>query len=338
VLTPQISAWAVIEAAVLALAVLAMQAAIPAAIFCWLTRPLRRVRVFTWQRALVPVALAALAGLDYVLAPLLYLTPRLGLNGAVAHLAQPVGAGAFQINLTNAWLWAQRPEPAFALIQAPFALGGLALVRWAALSGWPWRRAQAGAAAGQDAAGTGPRYFGGNFRAVPLLVNRQEMAAWRWLKGRAWRLGAATICPKVRLEDIIAAMDRDPAARGRIKSRHVDFLLVGGDWKPLMVVEVDGGSHDAPERRERDAFIDGALGDCGIPVLHLMTGGPWGAWDQALNELLARLQHERHDEGGTAEEEYAAAFGGDSTRGQEPDDGAGGPIIDLPPSSYRVKS
>ncbi|MGH3164855.1 MAG: DUF2726 domain-containing protein, partial [Trebonia sp.] len=139
------------------------------------------------------------------------------------------------------------------------------------------------------------RPIGASFLRVPLLVNKSENWAWKFLERRKWRLGAIAVCPKVRLEDVINAVGGEPAARGRIKSRHVDFLLVDGAWRPLLAVEVDGSSHDSPERRERDAMVDGMLADAGVPVLHLPVGGPRGIWDEMLTHVFeaGRAGYER---------------------------------------------
>jgi len=79
------------------------------------------------------------------------------------------------------------------------------------------------------------------------------------------------ICPKVRLEDIIEA-PKGPdynAARGRIKSRHIDFMLCDPNTlQPILALELDDNSHDRPDRQERDQFIDKALGTAGINILH----------------------------------------------------------------------
>ncbi len=41
--------------------------------------------------------------------------------------------------------------------------------------------------------------------------------------------------------------------------------------QPFAVIEVDGGSHDAPEQQERDARKDEILAACALPLLRLRT-------------------------------------------------------------------
>lgn len=83
------------------------------------------------------------------------------------------------------------------------------------------------------------------------------------------------VCPKVRLEDFLSVKKGlgragNQAARNRINRKHVDFLIVRAtDFKPLAGIELDDKSHDAPDRRERDAFVDAAFASAGLPLLHV---------------------------------------------------------------------
>jgi hypothetical protein len=80
---------------------------------------------------------------------------------------------------------------------------------------------------------------------------------------------------KVRLEDIFGVtkgFDRSEhqASRNRISRKHVDFLLVrSGDFVPLAGIELDDRSHEAEDRRQRDAFVDSAFASAGLPLLHV---------------------------------------------------------------------
>ena len=54
---------------------------------------------------------------------------------------------------------------------------------------------------------------------------------------------------KVRLEDIIRVkrglpQQRRWAARGRVKSRHVDYLITNRAGAPVMAIELDGRAHN----------------------------------------------------------------------------------------------
>lgn len=127
--------------------------------------------------------------------------------------------------------------------------------------------------------GDGRQYFADStrFTAQPLLVNASERAAWNLLTHTD--LGQAHVMAKVRLEDIVEVLtpQREDwmAARGRVRPRHVDFLLVDQAWNPILAVEVDGGSHRDRRRQERDAMVDEALRRGGVNVIHLKVGEDW---------------------------------------------------------------
>ena len=43
----------------------------------------------------------------------------------------------------------------------------------------------------------------------------------------------------------------------------------------MLVVEVDGSSHQRPDRRERDETVDAALVIARVPIMHLRVGEDW---------------------------------------------------------------
>jgi hypothetical protein len=62
---------------------------------------------------------------------------------------------------------------------------------------------------------------------------------------------------------------RDKTNWYRIQAKCVDFVLCEAhDFAPRLVIELDDRSHDRPDRRERDAFVDEVLASAGIPILH----------------------------------------------------------------------
>jgi len=54
----------------------------------------------------------------------------------------------------------------------------------------------------------------------------------------------------------------------KVSCKHVDFVLVDPDTAYIhAAVELDDRSHDTPERRERDALLDAAFKQAGVPLL-----------------------------------------------------------------------
>ena len=78
------------------------------------------------------------------------------------------------------------------------------------------------------------------------------------------------ICPKVRLLDIVEPKQGSGymSLMGKIKSKHVDFLITDTNLHIKAIIELDDSSHDRSDRKERDAFIDQVLTGVGYKVIH----------------------------------------------------------------------
>lgn len=55
----------------------------------------------------------------------------------------------------------------------------------------------------------------------------------------------------------------------RIAQKHVDFLLCDKAFKPVMAFEVDDSTHELPDRKARDIFVDSLYASIGFPVVHI---------------------------------------------------------------------
>lgn len=111
--------------------------------------------------------------------------------------------------------------------------------------------------------------YKGHYQAKYLLT-RNEWYEYKKLKQYA-AIHDLQICPKVRLLDIVEPRRGDPnymSYIGKIKSKHVDFVICDQDLHIKGIVELDDNSHDRTDRKERDAFVDGVLTDVGYKVIH----------------------------------------------------------------------
>jgi len=87
------------------------------------------------------------------------------------------------------------------------------------------------------------------------------------------------ICPKVRVADLIEvdlpkSDKKFWASFNKISKKHVDFVLCNRtDFAPVLVIELDGGSHKVSSRSQRDIFINDAFAQAMIPILHIPTAG-----------------------------------------------------------------
>jgi very-short-patch-repair endonuclease len=78
---------------------------------------------------------------------------------------------------------------------------------------------------------------------------------------------------QVRLASLVEVQQwarRDKTNWYKIQAKCVDFVLCEArTYAPRLVVELDDRSHDRPDRRERDAFVDSVLTSAGLPILHV---------------------------------------------------------------------
>ncbi len=110
------------------------------------------------------------------------------------------------------------------------------------------------------------------YEAVPVLT-AAETNFYRALIQSVDR--SIIVCPKVRLADVVKPHSSlggkaRYAAFGRIKSKHLDFVLLKADTlRTYGVIELDDKSHEREDRATRDAFVDAALQSASIPILHV---------------------------------------------------------------------
>ena len=105
------------------------------------------------------------------------------------------------------------------------------------------------------------------------FLTKHELGFYRRLCNAVHSNRNVVVFSKVRLADIIEPKfsgSNWQAQFNKIQAKHVDFLLCDAtDVQPILVIELDDRSHDRPDRRERDAFVDRALSQAGIPILHV---------------------------------------------------------------------
>lgn len=115
------------------------------------------------------------------------------------------------------------------------------------------------------------------------MFTYNEKDLYRKLKEFADGHGLAVFA-KVRLFDLVEPREKqDKSARYKIQSKHVDFVLCNDKMVAKYIIELDDQSHDALDRKNRDAFVDEILTACGYKVVHMR------AYDEAaLIKLLEK--------------------------------------------------
>lgn len=108
------------------------------------------------------------------------------------------------------------------------------------------------------------------------LFSYNEKDAFNKIKAITDPLGLYLFA-KVRLYDLVEPKQNIEKRQGhifKIQAKHVDFVICDAKLVARMVIELDDTSHDAPDRAERDSFVDAVLTDCGYKVLHIRTVEP----------------------------------------------------------------
>ncbi len=81
-----------------------------------------------------------------------------------------------------------------------------------------------------------------------------------------------SIAPKVRLADIVTCSDAD-WSRGygsKISSKHIDFVLYDTmTANIILTIELDDASHNRPERKKRDQFLNELMVVTKVPFLRI---------------------------------------------------------------------
>ncbi|HCW79472.1 MAG TPA: hypothetical protein DG942_00010 [Ruminococcaceae bacterium] len=123
-----------------------------------------------------------------------------------------------------------------------------------------------------------------------FLFTKHEYTFYKSLLNAVKKTGLV-VFPKVRLADIIEPKKHGStwqANFNKICSKHVDFLLCDTDeYRPQLIIELDDWSHKKADRQERDKFVDMAMRQAKIPILHV--------WDsKGLKEKIEKTVYTYH--------------------------------------------
>lgn len=103
------------------------------------------------------------------------------------------------------------------------------------------------------------------------LLTMNEKAFYRQLSSFAAKKNM-TVFTKVRLLDLLEPVKNQPKYKTyfyKVQAKHVDFVLCDEKLVARYIVELDDNSHTAPDRAERDLFVDTVLQAVGYKVLRL---------------------------------------------------------------------
>lgn len=113
------------------------------------------------------------------------------------------------------------------------------------------------------------------YQARPLLTKREHqeyLKLKQYADARGW-----LICPKVRVYDLIEprkGSSNKKELENKIRSKHVDFVLVDPELNVIGVLELDDSTHDREDRKQRDSFVRDALEGAGITMIQTRSITP----------------------------------------------------------------
>lgn len=104
------------------------------------------------------------------------------------------------------------------------------------------------------------------YEARPLLTKR-EYHFYRMLRRETDARGLLVL-PKVGVKDLLQVTSRKHYMKyfHRIAQKHVDFVICDQSLHVLFALELDDGTHDTAEAKERDHFKDMAFRAARIPL------------------------------------------------------------------------
>lgn len=122
------------------------------------------------------------------------------------------------------------------------------------------------------------------------LLTKAEYAFWGILKKRCDEKNLI-ICPKVRLEDFIETTIKDNKERlswrGRIKSRHIDFLVCDSKLNVVAGIELDDNTHYNAKAKEIDDFKNKVFNTIKIPLFRINMKD--GYYDQQIEMIIQKI-------------------------------------------------
>jgi very-short-patch-repair endonuclease len=122
------------------------------------------------------------------------------------------------------------------------------------------------------------------------LLTDAELAFYRVLHSAT--AGDWPLFAMVRLADLIQVKPQSSspqAWQNKIHAKHLDFVICDPETlEARLAIELDDKSHQKPDRKARDAFVDAALSAAGLPILRIPCAPQYdrGALRKSIREKL----------------------------------------------------
>ena len=96
------------------------------------------------------------------------------------------------------------------------------------------------------------------------------------------------IFPKMRIADLMDAVDGRGFyfRRNQILPKHVDFVVCDDKFRPMVAIEVNGDSHQRPDRIARDDLVKEIFADAQIPLEMVNVGA---SFEERTKRIFASM-------------------------------------------------
>lgn len=127
-----------------------------------------------------------------------------------------------------------------------------------------------------------------HYRATQTLLNTTEFQFYLALI-KCIDLNKYTICPKVRIADIVYYAGKSNYYSGflRVANKHVDFVIIRNNTAEILVaIELDGWNHTRKKKTiERDEFVNEVFSTANLPLVRFKVQAKYD-----LQEIRQKLK------------------------------------------------
>ncbi len=125
-----------------------------------------------------------------------------------------------------------------------------------------------------------------SYRKKQSVMNQSEAAFFYELKKQLPE--GFYIFPKMRIADILDVPNGHDyyRMRNQILPKHIDFLICGKNFTPVVAIEVNGKSHIRQDRIERDERVKRIFEDAKIPLEFVNVGSSFTDSISNIKSLL----------------------------------------------------
>ena len=122
------------------------------------------------------------------------------------------------------------------------------------------------------------------------ILSKAEYSFYKALKN--YMRSDAIILPKIGLKEFLYipnGTEKFMTHWMKISQKHVDFLICDEEsMRIYCAIELDDKSHDEADRIQRDIFVDAAIRNAGIAIIHLPCQYAYSFEDlKVINDLIA---------------------------------------------------